>query len=183
MSELSLVAHWRNALRDDRELDRTATLVGLVLSTYMNEDGVAWPAKTTIAAGAKLLGRPDKRTEKLVARRSNTAVSVAIDRLEAAGYLVVLRRRGRNGFTYGAAIPRRAEGFKSHADARDNGHEIPRGWDAKSHADLALIPRAGVDESAESAESISTARADARQKKSRRARAAHNNIDLTAYDD
>lgn len=172
MSEtLPLVAHWRNALRDS-DLDRTAKLVGLVLSTYVDARGVAWPAKTTLARGASL----GRETQK-----GNTAVDTAINRLEAAELLVIDRKRGRRGFLYGLRIPRWYEGLKSHADARDNGSEIPRGHDAKSLAEVALIPRPGEGESDESAESVST-RAHARQKKSTRSRAAHNSVDLSAYD-
>lgn len=172
---MSLVVHWRNTLRDS-DLDRTAKLVGFVLSTYMDGRGVAWCSKTTIARGASLGHNPGDNPGQ---RRGNTAVDAAIDRLEASELLIVDRKRGRRGFTYGAAIPRRAEGFKSHADARDNGVEIPRGWDAKSHAELAEIPRHAVGESAESAESVSTRAAHA-EKKSARSRAA--NVDLSAYD-
>jgi hypothetical protein len=173
---VSLVVHWRNTLRDC-ELDRTAKLVGFVLSTYMDARGVAWPAKTELARGASLGRNPGER-------KGNTAVDGAINRLEAAGLLVVDRKRGRRGFVYGAAIPRYAEGFKSHADARDNGYEIPRGHvglegleiprgtDAKSHAERAEIPRPGVGESVESEkQSVTTARVRARGKKQPRANA------------
>jgi hypothetical protein len=171
---IPLVAHWRNAVRDS-DLDRTAKLVALVLSTYMDHTGAAWPAKTTIARGASL-GR--------VGQKGNTAVDSAIDRLEAAGLLVVDRRRGRRGFLYGAAIPRDGEGFESHVATRDNGGQIPRGWDAKSLAEYAEIPRPGEGESAESAESVS-ARASARTKTSRAHSALqHRDLDLelAAYD-
>jgi hypothetical protein len=46
-----LVVRWREALRDS-DLDRTAKLVGYILSTFMDKDGLAWPGKETIAAGA-----------------------------------------------------------------------------------------------------------------------------------
>jgi hypothetical protein len=153
---VSIVVHWRNTLRDS-DLDRTAKLVGFVLSTYMDGRGVAWPAKVKLAEGASL-GREGQK--------GNTAVDNAIDRLEAAGLLVVNRKRGRRGFLYGAVIPRWAEGFKSHADARDNGVLIPRGWDAKSLAKVAEIPRPGEGESEES-ERESVLRANARRQNKR----------------
>lgn len=153
---LPLVAHWRNALRDS-DLDRTAKLVGFVISTYMDSTGVARPAKTTIAHGASLGREPGKR-------KGNTAVDDAIDRLEASGLLVVDRKRGQRGFLYGASIPRWAEGLKSHADARDRGHSIPRGHDTESLAKRAGIPRPGVGESVESEEESVSTRASARGK-------------------
>lgn len=88
-SKLPLVAIWRNALRDSN-LDRTAKLVGLVLSTYMDSAGVAWPSKATLAAKASL-------------GSGRRAVDMAIDRLEAAGLLEIERSRGRRPFVYHAA--------------------------------------------------------------------------------
>jgi hypothetical protein len=164
---VSLVVHWRNTLRDC-DLDRTAKLVGFVISTYMDGAGVARVGKTTIAKGASLGHNPGNNPGQ---RRGNTAVDTAVDRLEAAGLLIVDRpakRAGRRGFVYGAAIPRYAVELKSHADARNNGYEIPRGHDAKSLAEVAGIPRPGVGESAESAnQSVTTARTRARGKQPR----------------
>src|SRR3954451_12782786 len=64
---------WRVALRDS-ELDSTAKLVGLVLSTYMNGRGDCWPKKLTIAERTGL---------------SKRAVDGAIQRLEAGDFLRV----------------------------------------------------------------------------------------------
>src|SRR5436305_519399 len=139
---------WRDALRDS-DLDRTAKLVGFVLSTYMSGKGKAWPAKITIARGAGL-GRPEQK--------GNTAVDNAVDRLEAAGFLDVERRRGRGGFSYQAAIPRAL---------RDS---IPRGDEGKeSPAETAQIPRRGEGESAESVD-LSRAAPTARRPRRKRAR-------------
>jgi hypothetical protein len=162
---MSPVAHWRNALRDSG-LDRTAKLVGFVLSTYMDGRMAAWPAKTTLAQGASL-GREDQK--------GNTAVDNAIDRLEARGLLVVDRKRGRRGFRYTGVIPRWYEGLEameSHAAARDNASVNPSPNGAKSLADSSEIPRPGEGESAESAESV-LLRADARGRKSPRMSAAN----------
>jgi hypothetical protein len=140
---MSDVRHWRNALRDS-ELDRTAKLVGFVLSTYMDGRGAAWPAKTTLAEVASL-GREGQK--------GNTAVDTAIDRLEGAGLLVVDRRRGRRGFLYTAVIPRADGGFdslESLATAGDNGVVNPSRNGAKSLADSTEIPRPGEGESVES---------------------------------
>jgi hypothetical protein len=162
---VSPVAHWRNALRDS-DLDRTAKLVGFVLSTYMDGRMAAWPAKTTLAHGASL-GREGQK--------GNTAVDTAIDRLEARGLLVVDRKRGRRGFHYTGVIPRWYEGFErmeSLAATGDNGPVNPPRNGAKSLADSSEIPRPGEGESAESAESVSM-RANARGgKNSTRLRAA-----------
>jgi len=66
-------AGWRNTVRDCRELASTSKLVALVLSTYMNGDGRAYPSKTTLAAGTSLSLRAiDKSAgdEALAARSS-----------------------------------------------------------------------------------------------------------------
>jgi hypothetical protein len=137
--QLSLVAHWRNVIRDSG-LDRTAKLVALVLSTYMDAGGYAYPSLATLAEGANL-------------GAGCTAVKDGLARIEAAGLLVINRRRGRFGWSYQALIPRAVVGLEA--------AEIPRGSTSKSHADRTEIPRPGVAESDESAESVST-RADAR---------------------
>jgi len=85
----SFLADWRDALRDSA-LDSTAKVVGYTLSTYMNRDGVAFPAKTTIATKASL---------------SRRAVDGAIARLELGGFLIVTHRRDRRGNSYRATIP------------------------------------------------------------------------------
>jgi hypothetical protein len=93
MSGHSLLVTWRNAVRDSA-LDSTAKLTAYTLSTYMSRDGLAWPAKTTLADKASLSVR---------------AVDGAITRLERGGFLLVERsgyRRGGN--RYRATLPNQA---------------------------------------------------------------------------
>lgn len=90
MTKRSLPATWRNTLRDSRKIDKTAKLVGFVLSTYLNGQGEAFPSQDTIAAGASLTDR---------------AVYSATRRLEAAGFLIVSWSRGRRSHTYIATVP------------------------------------------------------------------------------
>lgn len=83
---LSPVARWRNAVRDS-DLDPSARLAGLVLSTYMGADANgAWPSKATIAAGCGF--------------KSIRAVDAAINRLEEAGLLEVHRSSGHRPNVY-----------------------------------------------------------------------------------
>jgi hypothetical protein len=95
VGSLSLPLVWRKALRDS-DLSRTAKLVGFVISTYMNGDGVAWPSRNTIAAGGSVTVR---------------AVDAAVKLLEGQGFLEV-ERDGRGGRTrvnqYVAVIPETA---------------------------------------------------------------------------
>jgi hypothetical protein len=66
---------WAQAIRDDRDLDRTARLVALVLYTHMGpHDGLAYPGVDLLAAEAAL---------------SDRAIQHATRRLEAAGWLTV----------------------------------------------------------------------------------------------
>ena len=89
---MSRLTEWRDAIRDDEDLDKTARLVAFVLSTYMNRNGEAWPSKATLARGCNLgAGR--------------RAVDKAVDRLEAAGFLTIQRSKGRHSFRYFAQIP------------------------------------------------------------------------------
>lgn len=178
----SVVVHWRNVIRDDPDLDRTASHVAHVLATYMDADGVAdGVAKTTIARGAKL-GRPDQK--------GNTAVDRALERLEAAGLLLINRSRGRRGYLYAAVIPRPDEGLarsKSLAQTRDNGYEIPRGADAKSLADRRQIPRPGVGEREEREEQRVITQASPAGKKTGRSKERPKNdpfkgLNLEGYD-
>ena len=155
--------HWRNVVRDS-DLDRTATLVALVLSTYMDANGVAdGVAKTTLARGAKL-GRPDQK--------GNTAADLAIDRLEAAGLLSstgagaarlpVRRSNPSPGRGINLVLnPSRRRGI---TDSKSLA-----GADAKSLADLREIPRPGVGESEESEEQSVIALAPLAGKESGRA--------------
>jgi hypothetical protein len=80
---------WQRAVRDS-DLDGTALKVLLVLSTYMNQQGRAFPSKDTLAAKARV----SKRT-----------VDEAINRGERAGLLVVRRSPGRAPNLYVATRP------------------------------------------------------------------------------
>jgi hypothetical protein len=80
---------WRNAVRDST-LDGTAKLVALVLDTYMDGDGETWPSKGTIGVGASCDASTVKR---------------AVHRLEAAGFLLVIRSYGRRPNRYRACMP------------------------------------------------------------------------------
>lgn len=84
-----LPAAWRDALRDS-PLDKSAKLVGLVLSTFLNGKGRAFPSLETLADGAS------------VSRRT---VWAAIARLELHGFLSVTRSRGRQSHRYLATLP------------------------------------------------------------------------------
>jgi hypothetical protein len=121
---MNVVIPWREAIRDS-DLDRTAKLVAYTLSTYMNGGGAAFPSKTLLARGASL-GNPN--------HKGSSALDAAVNRLEAAGFVAITRRRGRKGFSYQAVIPRGDAGIsddKSRADDDVNpassASEIPRG--------------------------------------------------------
>jgi hypothetical protein len=137
----SLVAEWRNALRDSG-LDRTSKLIGFVLATYFTRDGKTGhdlahpsPAKTTLARGASLS----------TAYKGSRAVDAAVDHLVEAGLLEVERRRGWQGFRYQALIPHAHAGL-SDGQSRTNGKFNP----ARNGSS---IPHRGAGESAERAES------------------------------
>jgi DNA-binding transcriptional MocR family regulator len=70
---------WRHAIRDSG-LPASTKLVGFVLDTYMSADGVAWPARRTLAADCGIGLR---------------TVDRAITHLRAAGLLTVRKGRGR----------------------------------------------------------------------------------------
>jgi hypothetical protein len=88
------VAVWRDALRDS-PLDSTAKLVGLVLSTYFNARGSAYPGRAALARGASVCDR---------------TIDHALRRLEATGFLHVERTNGGNNRTngYQALLPEAA---------------------------------------------------------------------------
>lgn len=91
MTERALLAKWRDAVRDS-DLDATARIVGMTISTYWRANGNgAYPSKSTIAKGAGL--------------RSVRAVDYAILRLEAAGFLEVTRSKGHRANSYAATLP------------------------------------------------------------------------------
>lgn len=79
MNGLPVIAEWRNAIRDS-DLDATAKLVALVLSTYMNSAGECYPARATLAKNCRCAVRTVER---------------AVTRIESAGLLDVSRTAGR----------------------------------------------------------------------------------------
>ena len=129
-------SQWRDAVRDSG-LDRTCKLVAHTLSTYMNASGSAFPGKELLAKGASL--------------NSPRTVDEAVNRLEAAGYITVLRSKGRRPNRYMAATPYAVAGSTPHSDAGSmNGnpasdHDQPR---SAAHP----TPHGGAPESEEQSE-------------------------------
>jgi hypothetical protein len=82
---------WRIAVRES-DLKKAAKLVALVLDTYMDGSGVAWPSRETIAHAASL---------------SVDIVDRALSEIERAGLLTIERSRGRLSNGYQATIPNR----------------------------------------------------------------------------
>lgn len=89
MRSRSIPVVWREALAESR-LDRTAKLVGLVISLHMNANGSGFPGRQRIASWCSL---------------SDRAVDGAVRRLEAAGFLWVERSKGRKSNRYHALLP------------------------------------------------------------------------------
>jgi hypothetical protein len=83
------VGIWRDAVRDS-DLKRTPKLLALVLSTYFNRQGLAWPSQETLAAGASISVR---------------AVQTNTRDLERAGFVEVSRSVGRSSHRYAATLP------------------------------------------------------------------------------
>jgi hypothetical protein len=110
-----LVAVWRDAVCDSG-LDRTAKLVALSLSTFMNGSGAAYPSRATIGRRASL---------------SDRGVDGALDRLEAAGFLAIERSRGRTSHRYGATLPVTANAVRRSEWATAN--EVPGSEDATAN--------------------------------------------------
>lgn len=126
----SLLAVWRDVVRDS-DLGYAAKLVGLVLSTYMDARGRAWPSRETLARGAS---------------RSLRLVHDAIGELEGAGYVEIERSRGRSSHTYRATLPATVQGVhRSEWATVQTVH--PNGADCASNG------AQSAPESAESAES------------------------------
>jgi hypothetical protein len=117
------VAVWRDALRESEQRN-TPKLVGLVLSTYMNGNGHAYPSRGTLAHGASL---------------SVKAVDTALRELEQGGFLEIARTRGRRTHTYTTILPttanevRRSEWEASAATA----NEVPGNAEANGESDAA----------------------------------------------
>jgi hypothetical protein len=101
---------WRDELRD-WPLDRTAKLVGFVLSTYMNGSGETFVSKKLLAEGASL-------------GQGKRAVDGAIDRLEAAGFVYVRRSKGRVSFRYHATLPNGAAAAALNGGQRRTGRAV-----------------------------------------------------------
>jgi hypothetical protein len=80
---------WRIAVRES-ELDANAKAVALVLDTYMDGRGFAWPSRKTIAQSSSL---------------HIDTVDRALRRIEKAGLLLVVRSPGRASNRYQATIP------------------------------------------------------------------------------
>lgn len=80
---------WRIAVCES-DLDVTAKYVALVLDTFMDKRGFAYPSRETLAERSRLVVR---------------AVQEATNRLEQAGFLIVLRSRGRHSNRYQATHP------------------------------------------------------------------------------
>jgi hypothetical protein len=80
---------WRNAVRDSG-LDQSARAVAWTLDTYMDSNGVAWPSRASLAAGAGCSVRTADR---------------AIRRLEGLGFVSVRHSHGRKANTYYANLP------------------------------------------------------------------------------
>jgi len=118
MGRKSLVVVWRDAVRDSEELDRTAKLVALILSTYMNGHGFAWPSQKTLAAGASLT--------------TARAVPGAIRRLEVAGFLAIEWSRGRTSHSYTATLPTTANAVRRSEWATANAPHATANADASN---------------------------------------------------
>jgi hypothetical protein len=122
---------WRTALRDADAPDAMAKLVGLMLSTYMNAEGICWPGKPTLARACAV---------------SKRAVDGAVDRLERAGYLVIERSAGGNPQActnhYQATTPavHDVQGLKTSAVQRVQGSK-------RSAVQMATLSRAADDTS------------------------------------
>jgi hypothetical protein len=151
--ELPPVAVWRNAVRDS-ELDRTAKIVGFVLSTYMDANGDnAFPRRQTIAAGADIKWLP--------------TVDAAIQRLELAELLEVSRSKGRKPNRYTAILP-------TGRLNRTVDSEVAPDRSTSSPVRSDLVQQGGST-APESVRKRSMGRADARQQKTHRAGAREYN--------
>jgi hypothetical protein len=80
---------WRIAVRSS-DLSATCKHVALTLDTYMDASGLAWPARETLA---RATGRSVKQLDR------------ALHVLEASGFLLVERSKGRVANRYRATLP------------------------------------------------------------------------------
>jgi hypothetical protein len=116
----------------------------------MNGAGECWPAKETIRAGASLA--------------SVRATDQAVNRIEAAGFLIVGRTKGRSSNHYTAVTPHDRAGSTPYAGAELTPHD-QAGFRRSNPASDDTQPRttkhptlhADAGESAESAESGASA--------------------------
>jgi DNA-binding MarR family transcriptional regulator len=165
---------WRDAIRDS-ELDRSARLCAFVLSSYMNGAGDTFVGKELVGKGAGLVVR---------------AVDEAINRLEAAGYVTVIRSKGGRPNHYLAATPHGHAGLTPHEDAGSaNGNPAYRSTEPRISAQG--TPHGDAPESEEqSDESELLTRAEARDKEKRAPKARSRKTksdpwegeDLSVYD-
>jgi rubrerythrin len=141
------VAVWRDTVRES-ELTSTPKLVALVLSTYMNGDGHAYPSIGTLAAGSSL---------------SRRAVEHSLPKLEAAGFLEIARTRGRTSHTYAITLPatanevRRSEWTTANDLLGSTANKVRRSGKSKSEPDALNHERQSpnrVSRSHESVESV-----------------------------
>lgn len=134
---------WRDAIRDG-DLDRSAKLVAFVISTYMNGAGDTFVGKPLVGRGAGLVVR---------------AVDEAINRLERAGYVTVIRSRGGRPNHYLARTPHDAAGLTPHGDAVSRNRN-PAYASREPRILAQRTPHGDAPESGESAEVGATARAE-----------------------
>lgn len=102
---------WRATLRGDAEIDAAAASIAFVLYSYMDSEGKCYPSKETIAHDARFTVRTADR---------------AVNRLVAAGFLVVTRSVGGASNRYQAATPTPSPGTGS--DDLKPRHQV-RGWE------------------------------------------------------
>jgi len=146
----SLLAVWRDLVCESEQIGPTPKLVALVLSTFMNGRGYAYPSQEAIAAKASLSAR---------------TVRDATAPLEDDGLLDVDRSVGRSSHGYQATLPPTANALRRSEWAAALGTpEAPSGSAQPDHAANpeaddtnpetdAANPEAPSGESAESAES------------------------------
>jgi hypothetical protein len=101
--------HWRIAVCES-DIDLTAKYVALVLDTFMDKRGFAWPSQETLAARSGV----DARTVRRV-----------MTRLEQAGFLIVVHSRGRHSNRYQAIHPNAVTPDRVAADPTRT-HESPQ---------------------------------------------------------
>jgi hypothetical protein len=130
----SLLGVWRDAVCES-DLGRTPKLVALVLSTFMDGRGHAYPSQDAIAARASL---------------SDRAVYRATLPLEASGLLVVEWSKGKSSHGYQATLPPTANALRRSEWEAAGGNSEPHATNSERRASNS---ERRSPESAESAES------------------------------